>query len=190
MNISEMGGGTPIGMLRKDVVDQQAKQMNQNLEQQHIRQYMDNRNIDVDDQRQKDEDAIDALINQINTESDESKPKKKKSKTNGKSKSKKSKDTDTDTDTDTDDNKKSVKVEKKSKFKLPFKIPEFVRDPLLIWVIFILLSQNFIKQLIGKYVKQINPNEEGVVSFLGVVIYGLIFAVLFGLIKFLLNMIL
>ena len=191
MNISEMGGGTPIGMLRKDVVDQQAKQMNQNLDQQHIRQYMDNRNIDVDDQRQKDEDAIDALINQINTESDDSKPKKKKSKSNGKNKSKNSKDTNTvnDTETDTDDNKKPVKVEKKFKFKIPFKIPEFVRDPLLIWIIFILLSQNFIKQLIGKYVKQINPNEEGVVTFMGVVIYGLIFAVLFGLIKFLLNMI-
>lgn len=182
MNISEMGGGTPIGMLRKDVVEQQAKQMNE----QHLRQYMDDRNIDIDVQRQKDADAIDALINKINTDSDESKPKKKKLKSNGKIRTKKSKDT----DTDTDEEKKEVKVEKKSKFKLPFKIPEFFRDPLLIWIIFILLSQNFIKQLIGKYVKQINPNEDGVVSFMGVVIYGLIFAVLFGLIKFLLNIIL
>ena len=184
MNISDMGGGTPIGMLRKDVVEQQAKQMNE----QHLRQYMDDRNIDVDVQRQKDADAIDALINQINTDSDESKPKKKKTKLNRKNKSKKAKDSDT--ETDTDEEKKEVKVEKKSKFKLPFRIPEFIRDPLLIWIIFILLSQNFIKQLIGKYVKQINPNEDGVVSFMGVVIYGLIFAVLFGLIKFLLNMIL
>jgi len=184
MNISEMGGGTPIGMLRKDVVEQQAKHINQ----QHMRQYMDDRNIDVDDQRQKDEDAIDALINQINTDSDESKPKKKKLKSNGKNKSKKSKDTETDEDEEKKEDKE--KSDKKSKFKLPFKIPEFIRDPLLIWIIFILLSQNFIKQLIGKYVKQINPNEDGVVSFLGVVVYGLIFAVLFGLIKFLLNMIL
>jgi len=184
MNISEMSGGTPIGMLRKDVVEKQAKQMNQ----QHIRQYIDDRNIDVDDQRQKDEDAIDALINQINTDSDESMPKKKKSKLNEKNKSKKAKDSDT--ETDTDDDKKTVKVETKSKFKFPFNIPEFIRDPLLIWIIFILLSQNFIKQLIGKYVKQINPNEEGVVSFFGVVIYGLIFAILFGLVKFLLKMIL
>ncbi len=179
-----MGGGTPIGMLRKDVVEK-AKQMNQQMDQQHIKQYMDDRNIDLDDQRQKDEDAIDALINQINTESDESVP-KKKTKSNDKKKSKKSKDT----ETDTDEEKKEIKIVKKSKFNLPFKIPEFIRDPLLIWVIFILLSQNFIKQLIGKYVKQINPNEEGIVSFSGVVIYGLIFAVLFGLIKFLLYMIL
>jgi len=189
-----MGGGTPIGMLRKDVIEK-AKQM----EQQHVKQYMGDRNIDIDDQRQKDEDAIDDLINQINTESDESISKKHKSKTNGKNKinkinklnkSKKGKNINTDNDPDTDDDKKDIKIEKKSKFKLPFQIPEFIKDPLLIWVIFILLSQNFIKQLIGKYVKQINPNEEGVVSFIGVVIYGLIFAVLFGLIKFLLNMIL
>lgn len=185
MNISEMGGGTPIGMLRKDVAEQQAKQ----FEQQHIKQYMDDRNIDVDGQRQKDEDAIDALINHINTDSDESRPKKKsKSKSKTKSKEKtKSKDTDTDTDTEEE---KSKNIKKKSKFRLPFEIPEFIRDSLLIWIIFILLSQNFIKQLIGKYVRQINPNEDGVVSFMGVVIYGLIFAVLFGLIKFLLNMIL
>jgi hypothetical protein len=188
MNISEMGGGTPIGMLRKDVVEQQAKQMNE----QHIRQYMDDRNINIDEQRQKEDDEIDALINQINTDSSESKPKKKKTKLNKKIKSKKLKDT----ETDTDEEKKEEKDEKKSKsksklsFKMPFKIPEFTKDPLLIWIIFILLSQNFIKQLIGKYVKQINPNEEGVVSFMGVVIYGLIFAVLFGLIKFLLNLIL
>lgn len=183
MNISEMGGGTPIGILRKDVVEQQAK-----MNEQHLRQYMDDRNIVVDVQRQKDADAIDALINQINTDSDESKPKKKKTKLNRKNKSKKVKDSDT--ETDTDEEKKEVKVREKSKIKLPFKIPEFIRDPLLIWIIFILLSQNFIKQLIGKYVKQINPNEDGVVSFMGVVIYGLIFAVLFGLVKFLLNMIL
>ena len=91
---------------------------------------------------------------------------------------------------DIDDNKKNVKSKKKFSLRLPFKIPEFVKDPLLIWIIFIFLSQNFIKQLIGKYVQHINPNEEGVVSFLGVVIYGLIFAVLFALIKFLLSMIL
>ncbi len=179
-----MGGGTPIGMLREDVVEKQARHFEKQAK--HIEKqarHIEQQNIDLDDQRQKDEDAIDALINQINidSDSDESKPKKKK-----KIKSKKS----NDTDTDTDDDKKNIKPEKKSRFKLPFKIPEFVRDPLLIWIIFILLSQNFIKQLIGKYVHQINPNEDGVVSFLGVVIYGLIFAVLFGLVKFLLNVIL
>lgn len=169
MNISEMGGGTPIGVLRKDV--QEKIQMTQN----------NNSGYD-NDQRQRDEDAIDELINQINTETDESQPKKKTNKIKSNKKNK--------LDTDTDEDKKEKKEVKKNKFKFPFKIPEFIRDPLLIWVIFILLSQNFIKQLIGKYVNHINPNEDGVVSFLGVVIYGLIFAVLFAIIKFLLNMIL
>ena len=59
-----MGGGTPIGVLRKDV--QENIQMTQN----------NNSGYD-NDQRQRDEDAIDELINQINTETDESQPKKK-----------------------------------------------------------------------------------------------------------------
>src|SRR3989339_621060 len=60
MNISEMGGGTPIGMLRKDVADKQTQQMTQ---------YMND--------RQQDDDAIDALINKINTDTDECVPKKR-----------------------------------------------------------------------------------------------------------------
>ena len=64
MNISDMGGGTPIGMLREDVVEKQARQVEKQARQ------IEKQNIDLDDQRQKDEDAIDALINQINIDSD------------------------------------------------------------------------------------------------------------------------
>ncbi len=183
-----MGGGTPIGMLRKDVREKIAmKRPNTN-----------NVNYDVD-QRQRDEDAIDDLINQLNTDTEDSIPRKKLNKSK-KKKSNKNKDDDDEDDKYDDeydkyDDEKTDKKRdfKKSKFRLPFTIPftipKFIQDPLLIWVIFILLSQNFIKQLIGKYVHQINPNEEGVVSFMGVAVYGLIFAVIFGLIKFLLNII-
>jgi len=181
MNISEMGGGTPIGILRKDV--QEKITMNQSN---------NNKNYDVN-QRQRDEDAIDDLINQINTETDESLSKTKKvikSKLNKSNKKKSNKNKGDGEEGEDDDEKTDKKRDfKKSKFRLPFPIPKFIQDPLLIWVIFILLSQNFIKQLIGKYVHQINPNEEGVVSFMGVAVYGLIFAVIFGLIKFLLNII-
>ena len=166
-----MGGGTPIGVLRKDV-QEKIQMIQPNTKQNEY----DN------DQRRRDEDAIDELINQLNTETDESQPKKKANKVKSNKKNK--------TNTDTDEDKKQKKEVKNTKSRFPFKIPEFIRDPLLIWVIFILLSQNFIKQLIGKYVHQINPGEDGVVSFLGVIIYGLIFAILFAIIKFLLNMIL
>ena len=140
----------------------------------------------------EDEDAIDALINQINTDSDSDtdKVKNKSKKVNSKNKKlKKTKKSNTDTDENTDNKNIVNDKTNKKRFYLPFNIPTFIRDPLLIWILFIILSQNFIKQLIGKYVKYINPNEEGVVKFTGVVIYGLIFAVLFGLIKFLLGMI-
>jgi hypothetical protein len=52
-----------------------------------------------------------------------------------------------------------------------------------------LMSQNFFKKLIGKYLTQINPNDEGVVPFSGIAIYGLVMVVLYTLIKFLLKQI-
>ncbi len=51
------------------------------------------------------------------------------------------------------------------------------------------MSQNFFKKMIGKYITQINPNEEGIVSFTGIAVYGLVMVVLFTLIKFLLKQI-
>lgn len=62
-------------------------------------------------------------------------------------------------------------------------IPEVLREPLLIVVIYIILSQPFVKESLGKHIKQINPNAEGVVSFTGVLIYGVLLAVLYALAK-------
>lgn len=63
------------------------------------------------------------------------------------------------------------------------KIPERLRDPVVIVVIFVILSQPVVRDTIGKYVKQINPRSDGNIPLIGVVIYGLIFAVLFDLSK-------
>lgn len=62
-------------------------------------------------------------------------------------------------------------------------IYSILKDPLIIFVLFMILSNGTVKETIGKYITQINPNQEGVVPFAGVVIYGLLFAVLFALIK-------
>lgn len=58
-------------------------------------------------------------------------------------------------------------------------VPEYVRDPLIIVVLFFLLSQPFVKTMIGRYVKQIQPGSDGAVSNVGVLIYGVVLAVLF-----------
>jgi len=63
-------------------------------------------------------------------------------------------------------------------------IPVQFRDPILIFVIFVILSQPFLKRNIGQYIKQINPSSEtGEVAMTGIVIYGLIFALCFWAIK-------
>lgn len=61
-------------------------------------------------------------------------------------------------------------------------IPAMLREPLLILAIYVLLSQKFVQQNIGKYIKQINPNQ-GQIPLVGIVIYGVIFAVFFSVLK-------
>jgi hypothetical protein len=102
--------------------------------------------------------------------------------------------TDSESNTETDTEKKEVKKPKKDKriksttvVKKTSRIPAYLQDPLLIWIIFIIMSQNFFKQLVGKYIPYINPDEDCKVGFFGVAIYGFLFAVLFMVIKFIIN---
>ena len=60
-------------------------------------------------------------------------------------------------------------------------IPQVLIEPILLVLIFIILSQPVVKQNIGNYIKQINPDATGKVSQIGIVIYGIILAVLFSL---------
>lgn len=116
------------------------------------------------------------IIDEINNDSDIG-PKKKKSLKK-----------DTDTESDTEDEKVIVKQKKKKSSKLS-SMPELLKDLVLIWLIYMLMSQNFFKNLVGKYLLSINPNEEGIVSFTGVAMYGLILVTFYTLIKFILKQI-
>jgi len=62
-------------------------------------------------------------------------------------------------------------------------IPLIFRDPLIIVILFVILSQPLIKETLGKYIKQINPDSDGKFSFSGILIYGLILALLFMIVK-------
>lgn len=62
-------------------------------------------------------------------------------------------------------------------------IINLLKDPLIILVIFIILSQPFVKNTIGTYITQINPNADGQVSLTGVIIYGLILVGLFMIVR-------
>ena len=58
-----------------------------------------------------------------------------------------------------------------------------LKDFLIIFILYLFLSQDMIKDFFANYFTCINPNEDGKVGIKGVVIYGLILAVLFVLVK-------
>lgn len=110
-----------------------------------------------------DKKNIHKLVSNINNSLDNIKPKKKKNK----------KKDDTETETNEDEQKPSYK-------KIIF---DKIKEPLLLLFIYFLLSQGFVKNLFGMYFKQINPNDDGQVSFFGILIYGTILTIIFMITK-------
>lgn len=66
-------------------------------------------------------------------------------------------------------------------------IPEVLRLPLVIIIIYLILSHTTVKQLIGTYIPQINPDASGKICIVGILIYGAILATLVVLSKNLLQ---
>lgn len=58
-----------------------------------------------------------------------------------------------------------------------------LRGPIILLILYLILSTQTVKDFIGKYISQINPNDNGVVSFTGILIYGLILCVLFYIVN-------
>ena len=57
------------------------------------------------------------------------------------------------------------------------------KDSIIIFILFFLLSQNMVKDFFGQFFNGLNPDDEGKIGINGVFIYGVIFAVLFAVIK-------
>ncbi len=155
--ISGNTGGTPITQLRKDLVQ---NDLESNYSFDSIKTSTDIRQL-VDEINNKDNN----LNNDVKSvHSDKSE--------------KKDTLTDTDTDSDSDRSTRSEKKKKIKKYKTSF-IRDTLHDGVILLVIFILMSQGFVKNFIGKHVKVINVNAEGYVPFTGVVVYGVIFVLVF-----------
>jgi len=161
-SISSMGGGTPITQLRRDVASiPRPTSSNDELTRTESEKY----------------DDIKYIVEDINNNIEESKKKKKKADT----------ETDTDTDIEESDKKDKKKKKKKSNTSFDVNIPEMIKDPILIWLIYMLMSQNFFKKLIGNYIPLINPNDDGVVTFTGIATYGVILVAIYSFIKLILK---
>lgn len=63
------------------------------------------------------------------------------------------------------------------------KVPEMIRDPLTIVALYCILSMTIVKENIAKYVPQIEPGDDGQPRLSGIVIYGIILAILFVIVK-------
>jgi hypothetical protein len=86
---------------------------------------------------------------------------------------------DSENDTDEEDN---PKIKKKNQSYGSY-IPTLLKEPLLLLIIYIIMSQSFVKKAITTYVPQLENNLDGSKTFLGIVMYGAILAVLFTLFK-------
>jgi hypothetical protein len=62
-------------------------------------------------------------------------------------------------------------------------IPDTLKDPLIIIISYIILSQNFVQKSIARYLSIIKPKEDGTFSQISIIIYGTIIAILYSLIK-------
>ena len=172
--------GTPITKLRNDLV-QTVQKVKNDLESNYsmdsiktstdIRQLVDeiNNNInnnndnDDDDDKDKDKDNDNDKHISHDTESSSTKYSKKQIKQ---------------LDTGEEVIKKDKKKRKNKKYKVNI-IEDSIYDGILLLIIFILMSQHFVKNFIGNYVNIINVNQEGFVPFTGVVTYGIIFVLVF-----------
>ena len=84
--------------------------------------------------------------------------------------------TNTKTDTDTTSTNTETEIVKIKKVKKSFlqKIPQYIVDPIILFIIYLLMSQEFVKRFIGNYVNVINPDETGFVGIKGILAYGMV----------------
>lgn len=93
--------------------------------------------------------------------------------------SRSSKYTDSEID-DESDTEEIIEPKRKQKRNI---IPEFLKEPMLLLSVYLILSLGFVKRTIGTYISYINPTDDGNVSFLGIIIYGSILTVSYTILK-------
>ena len=164
--------GTPIGLLRNDLNNNVNNNDNKDNDSHYsvgsidtttdIRNLVNEINTNIKSKKENDDkNNIDVNdINDINDISDISDTKKNNEKTKNKKK-------------------------KNNKYKVPME--DYLYDFVLLFIIFMLMSQDFVKNFIGSYIKIININEKGIVPISGVATYGVIFVTVFILSKIFIN---
>lgn len=62
-------------------------------------------------------------------------------------------------------------------------VPEFLREPLILVIIYIILSLDVVKKTLSAYIPQIKPTADGNILFVGILIYAIILAISYVVVK-------
>ena len=168
---------------------------NGNMQQGNIPYYpMENKNyysdmgggtsiLDIKENTSNNMNNIKYLVNDIN-----SSIKKKNKKKNSKKKDIEDQDIEDqdieDQDIEEQDiNLKKSKKNKKANHKSNTEYDIF-KESILLILVYIILSQNMIKNIFSLYFKSLNPNEIGIVGQSGVIIYGIILTCVFFILRY------
>lgn len=101
----------------------------------------------------------------------------------GPSKMQNTDDSDSENNSDTQDD-----IESNNDTKSSYITTHMLKEMFLIIIIYVVLSQAFIRKNIGKYITYINPDENGMIPIFGYAIYGAFLAAIFVLCKKILRM--
>jgi len=63
------------------------------------------------------------------------------------------------------------------------KIPIFLREPIIIVIIYVILSLDVVRKTLSTYIPQIKPSADGNVLFVGIVVYAMVLAISFVVAK-------
>ncbi len=176
--------GTPITLLRPDIKEYNIRNNIQNNREHFVQNNTETMNSNTEksyDSTHIDPDMKKMLKQPSNSSNSET---KKQIKTESSRKT----DTETKTDSvsDTETETKPLKIKKEKKTFLQ-KISQYLIDPVILFVIYVLMSQDFVKHTIGKYVTVINPDESGLVGIKGILAYGIVLVIIYNITRLIIH---
>ena len=62
-------------------------------------------------------------------------------------------------------------------------VPDYLREPLIIFVIYMILSLDIVKKALASYIPQLKPSSDGNVQLVGIAVYGMILGIIYSVAK-------
>lgn len=158
-------GGTPISSLKKNIIDPGISRLINNV---------NDSIIEHDDKYQKENDQ--------NDDYEEDRINKKKTNKMRNMKKKKPREEPRLQDDYVEEFEEESPTKQTSKGIIG-SLPPFIKEIIILTILYYILSMGIVKKSIGDYITYINPDQDGNVSFIGIIIYGLLLATIFIVVR-------